>query len=255
LLHKHSGSKSRQQSTFTEQKMATMDSPSAERNKDPIWSVLSEHVLPTLITNKQDIDDGNPGTTIQVRVLEIAAGAGVHSLFFSEKMNQENIHFQWVPSEPDYACRLSIQERIQSSSDELKSCISSPIQLTLNESGMMEDDCDLLQPSKYGTFHIMTCINMIHISPWSATIGLFKVSSQFLADGGLLLCYGPYKVNGTAVQSNLNFDEALKSRDSSWGVRDLEDVEALANSHGLVLEQTISMPANNLSLIFRKKST
>ena len=198
----HRRGKSSQQSTFLAQKMATMDSPSAERNKGPIWSVLSEHVLPTIITNnKEDIDDGTPPTTIQV--LEIAADAGVHSLFFSEKMKQENIHFQWIPSEPDYACRLSIQERIQSSSNELKSCISSPIQLTLNESGMMEDDCHLLQPSSFGTFHIMTCINMIHISPWSATIGLFKVSSQFLVDGGVLLCYGPYKVNGTAVQSNL----------------------------------------------------
>merc|ERR1719457_378685 len=107
----------------------------------------------------------------------------------------------------------------------------------------MEDDCHVLQPSNYGTFHLMTCINMIHISPWSATVGLFKVSSQFLADNGVLLCYGPYKVNGTAAESNLNFDQSLKSRDSTWGVRNLEDVEALAQSHGFVLEQTISMPA------------
>ena len=80
-----------------------------------------------------------------------------------------------------------------------------------------------------------------------------KLSSKLLRRGGLLYCYGPYKVNGKAVQSNLDFDLSLKSRDASWGVRDLEDVVAEAARHGLKLIKTMEMPANNLSVIYQKQ--
>lgn len=80
-----------------------------------------------------------------------------------------------------------------------------------------------------------------------------KLSSKLLRKGGILYCYGPYKVNGTAVQSNLNFDVSLKSRDSSWGVRNLEDVVEEAERHGLKLFKTIEMPANNLSVLYQKQ--
>ena len=99
---------------------------------------------------------------------------------------------------------------------------------------------------------LITNINMIHISPWSATQGLMKTSSELLRPGGILYCYGPYKVNGTAVESNLNFDQSLKSRDASWGVRDLEEVIKEAERRGLKHVQTVEMPANNLSVLYQK---
>jgi SAM-dependent methyltransferase len=96
-------------------------------------------------------------------------------------------------------------------------------------------------------------INMIHISPWAATQGLMKISSELLRSGGVLYCYGPYKVGGTAAESNLRFDESLKSRNMAWGVRDLEDVAAEAERWGLRLVHTVEMPANNLSVIYQKQ--
>ena len=100
---------------------------------------------------------------------------------------------------------------------------------------------------------MITNINMIHISPWAATQGLMRVSSELLRPGGILFCYGPYKVNGTAAESNLRFDESLKSRDASWGVRDLEEVIREAERWGLTHVKTVEMPANNLSVIYQKK--
>eukprot|EP00977_Amphora_coffeiformis_P011070 scaffold2655_cov179-Amphora_coffeaeformis.AAC.3 len=97
-------------------------------------------------------------------------------------------------------------------------------------------------------------INMIHISPWAATQGLMKMAGTKLKPkSGRLILYGPYRVNGFTVESNLKFEEWLKAKDSSYGVRNLEDVVAEASKHGLELEDTIEMPANNLSVILRKR--
>jgi len=93
---------------------------------------------------------------------------------------------------------------------------------------------------------------MIHIAPPEATIGLMECAGKTLRKGGMLLCYGPYKIGGTAVESNLNFDRSLKSRDSRWGVRNLEDVIEVAKKEGLTFDSYIEMPANNLSVLFRK---
>jgi hypothetical protein len=93
---------------------------------------------------------------------------------------------------------------------------------------------------------------MIHISPWSAAVGLFQVSREYLCKGGILMTYGPYKQNGTAVPSNLAFDESLRARNAAWGVRDLERVVELGEERGMSLLKIVEMPANNLCLIFQK---
>jgi hypothetical protein len=93
---------------------------------------------------------------------------------------------------------------------------------------------------------------MLHISPWRAAVGLFTGASQILRQGGVLYLYGPYYENGVhTASSNAVFDESLRARNPDWGVRDLRDVEKLARSHHFVLEERVSMPANNLSLVFR----
>ena len=94
---------------------------------------------------------------------------------------------------------------------------------------------------------------MIHIAPWAATEGLMAGAGRTLARGGLLYLYGPYKVDGRhTAPSNEDFDASLRARNPLWGVRDLIDVSSLAKHNGLALEETVPMPANNLSVIFRR---
>jgi hypothetical protein len=97
------------------------------------------------------------------------------------------------------------------------------------------------------------CINMIHIAPWAATVGLFKGAAKILSSGAPLYLYGPFHRAGTATApSNHSFDDSLKSRDPAWGLRHVEDVLEVANDAGLWLDRLVEMPANNLSLIFRR---
>jgi len=218
----------------------SMDSPSAQRNKQPIWEMLSKDVLPTLPPSNK------------ISVLEIACGCGVHTEYFVSKMIEEGKKICWIPTDPDGSSLDAARVRCKESNDlkkEIKESILPPMPLTLDAKGAIEKDT--LTP--INKIQLMICINMIHISPWDATIGLMKVAQEKLDANGILYCYGPYKVNGTAVESNLRFDESLKSRNSAWGVRNLEDVVQVANDCGLELVKSVEMPANNLSLIFRKK--
>ena len=226
-------------------KVVSMDSPSAQRNKAPIWDVLSKNVLSIL-----------PSPIDKISVLEIACGCGVHTEFFVSKMIEENkqqrVKISWLPTDPDESSRDATEIRCCGGDNNsiMKESILAPVSLTLDENGPIEKDNI---PMADDTIQLMLCINMIHISPWSATIGLMNLAKQKLDEGGILYCYGPFKVNGIAVESNLRFDESLKSRDNSQGVRNLEDVMQVANECGLELVKSIEMPANNLSLIFRKK--
>jgi hypothetical protein len=93
---------------------------------------------------------------------------------------------------------------------------------------------------------------MIHISPWSATEGLFAGSAEILGSGAPLVTYGPYKRGGDhTAPSNASFDASLRGRDASWGVRDVNDVAEAAAQRGFKLTEIIEMPANNLTLVFR----
>ena len=99
----------------------------------------------------------------------------------------------------------------------------------------------------------MACINVVHISPWAATEGLFAGAGRVLEPDGLLYLYGPYSRGGVhTAPSNAHFDQSLRLRNPLWGVRDLDQIEALGRSSGFHLEHIIEMPVNNLSLAFRK---
>ncbi|MEO7914745.1 MAG: DUF938 domain-containing protein, partial [Novosphingobium sp.] len=99
----------------------------------------------------------------------------------------------------------------------------------------------------------LVCINMIHISPWESTLGLMRGAGRLLGRGGPVYLYGPYKRRDHPLEpSNAIFDESLRSRDLRWGLRDLDEVAACALENGLQLDQVIEMPANNLSVVFRK---
>ena len=96
-------------------------------------------------------------------------------------------------------------------------------------------------------------INMIHIAPWSAAEALFAGAARLLPPAGVLFLYGPFKRGGQhTAESNARFDERLRGEDGRWGVRDLGDVEAVATASGFAAPEVIAMPANNLSLMFRR---
>eukprot|EP00816_Leptocylindrus_hargravesii_P007355 CAMPEP_0196804852 /NCGR_PEP_ID=MMETSP1362-20130617/4527_1 /TAXON_ID=163516 /ORGANISM="Leptocylindrus danicus, Strain CCMP1856" /LENGTH=234 /DNA_ID=CAMNT_0042177389 /DNA_START=126 /DNA_END=830 /DNA_ORIENTATION=- len=233
--------------------MATMDSPSAERNKEPIWKILGPY-LSAQVQKKEGKDD-------VVRVLEIAAGCGVHTLHFCEQLDNRfanSIHtagganngekkklLVWKPTDPDAPSRASINNRrnaFQGSSVEIHEAET----LLLGQEEA---------PTVVGApVDVIICINMIHISPWEATLGLMKLAGECLTEDGILYCYGPYKEGGTAVESNMRFDASLRSRDPSWGVRDLEEVAKVAAENGLNLHARVEMPANNLSVIYTKST-
>ena len=194
-------------------------SPASERNSEPILAVLRT-VLPAA-----------------GRVLEIASGTGQHAICFARAMPG----LDWQPSDADAGARASTAAWI---AHEGLANVRAPLALDVHQSDWGVDALDAV-----------VCINMIHISPWSAAQALFAGASRRLVDGGVLYLYGPYKRGGAHTSpSNDAFDQQLRGRDPEWGVRDMEAVVALGASAGLVCDEPIAMPANNFSLVFRKRA-
>ncbi|RKR38058.1 DUF938 domain-containing protein [Paraburkholderia sp. BL17N1] len=194
-------------------------SPSAERNREPILAVLRA-VLPA-----------------NGRVLEIASGTGQHAIWFARAMPG----LDWQPSDADADARASIGAWV---AHEGLTNVRAALALDVHQPDWGVDTLDAV-----------VCINMIHISPWSAAQALFAGAGRRLVDGGVLYLYGPYKRGGAHTSpSNDAFDRQLRSRDPEWGVRDMEEVVALGASVGLVCDEPIAMPANNFSLVFRKRA-
>lgn len=194
-----------------------LTSPAAERNKEPILTVL-ESVLP---------ETGS--------VLEIASGSGQHVCFFAAALPR----IRWQPTEPDEASREAIVTRIHEAG---LTNIEHPLALDVHEPRW----------PVAGSYDAVLCINMVHISPWSSTNALCIGAARHLRTQGKLLLYGPYLENGTAAQSNLDFDATLKRRNQEWGLRELDEVTRLAALHGLQRQQVVRMPANNLTVVFAK---
>lgn len=199
---------------------ARLRSPATARNRGPILAVL-QRVLP-------------PGA----KVLEIASGAGEHAVFFAAAMPG----LDWHPSDPDAHARASIAAWTEA---EALPNVRAP------------RDIDARKPvwgvEAEAPFDAIVSCNMVHISPWESALGLIAGAQRLLKPGGLLFLYGPFMRDGRhTAPSNEAFDASLKARDPSWGVRDLADVEREANKCGLVLSEVVEMPANNLSVIFKR---
>jgi SAM-dependent methyltransferase len=193
--------------------------PAAERNKEPILSVL-KRVLPE-----------------RGEVLEIASGTGQHVAHFAKAFPS----LQWQPSDPDHNMHGSIARWIEH--DRLAN-VRPPIALDVGVDPWPVDHADAV-----------VCINMIHIAPWQATLDLMAGATRLLPADGVLVLYGPYRRFGQHIaDSNAAFDAQLRATDPHWGVRDLEAVLDVAHRHGLGREQIIAMPANNLTLVLRKSS-
>jgi SAM-dependent methyltransferase len=194
--------------------------PAAARNRQPILKVLRPHL---------------PATGL---VLEIASGTGEHTMHFAAAL--PGLTFQ--PSDPSDEARASIDDWTR----------------TL---GLRNVRPALAVDASASTWPItqadaILCSNMIHISPWAATEGLIAGAARLLGEGGLLYLYGPYFRAGVpTAPSNADFDADLRRRNPAWGIRSLEQVAALAHANGFTPPTIVEMPANNLSVLFRRRDT
>lgn len=192
--------------------------PAAARNRDAIAEVLAG-VLPQ--------------TGL---VLEIASGTGEHAVHFARTFP----HLEWQPSDPETDARDSIESW---RAEEGPANLRPPVALDVEEPGWPVSAADAV-----------LCINMIHISPWTAAEALFAGSGRILPSSAPLVLYGPYLEDSVeTAPSNLAFDASLKRRNPEWGIRRIEDVDGLAARHGFERTLRREMPANNLTLAYRKQ--
>jgi Protein of unknown function (DUF938) len=194
-----------------------LSSPAAARNTVPIGAALAEW-LP-----------------VGGLVLEIASGSGEHAVAFARRFPG----LCWQPSDPDPQARASIAEWRE---------VEGPPNLL---APLAIDVCDPTWPVENAD--AVVSINMVHISPWEASIGLIDGAARVLGEQGVLILYGPWLVDGIeTAPSNLAFDADLKARDPRWGLRRVRDFADAAAERGFALEDQRAMPANNRMLLFRR---
>lgn len=196
---------------------AKRHAPATLRNRDAIVAVLADW-LPA------------SGT-----ILEVASGSGEHVVHFAAAFPQ----LDWQPSDPDPAGLASIEAR---RADAALPNVAPPLALDAAARDWPVDSVDAI-----------LCINMVHISEWAATVGLFTQSAKLLQKGAPLILYGPYfRKDHPTAPSNLAFDESLRARNAGWGVRWLDEVTELAETKRFSLAEVREMPANNLMLLYRQ---
>ena len=193
-----------------------LTAPAAERNKAPILQVL-RRVLP---------ETG--------LVLEIASGTGQHIVHFGAALP----NLAWQPSDPDPEMRASIAAWIAETG---LPNVRQPLAIDVRDEQWPVEHADAV-----------LAVNMVHIAPWTATVGLVRGAGRLLPVRGALILYGPYKRGGShTAPSNEAFDAQLRASNAEWGVRDLEAVVDAAHLQDLDLENVVQLPANNLTVVFR----
>lgn len=214
--------------------------PAALRNREPIGEVLSEWL---------------PAAGL---ILEIASGSGEHAIYFAERFPA----LQWQPSDVHPDALASIEAwREESQFPNLR------VPLTIDAASpkwpihradavlsikMDSDSCDEQKTAEKGGFDVVLNLNMVHISPWSAALGLLDGAARVLKRGGALILYGPWLQAGVeTAPSNLAFDQQLRERDAQWGLRSVEEFQTEAEQRYFTLSEVRPMPANNLMLLFR----
>jgi SAM-dependent methyltransferase len=193
-------------------------SPAAERNAAPILDVL-RRVLPA-----------------RGRLLEVAAGTGQHAAHLAAALPA----WTWQPTDGDAASLASISAWTCGLPNVLPPRV-------LDVRRLPWPGIDAPLDAVYGA-------NLLHIAPWDVCPALMRGAAQCLAAAGRLVIYGPFVVDGqSTAQSNLAFDADLRARDPAWGLRRMQAVAAEAELAGLVQIEAVSMPANNLTLVFARR--
>ncbi len=196
---------------------ARLHAPATQRNREPILEVLMR-LLPA------------EGT-----VLELASGTGEHAAWFAQRLRP----LVWQPSDADPGMRASIAAHAAAQG---VATIRPPLDIDVTRTPWPIERADAC-----------VCINLIHIAPWPAAQGVFAGAAAILPADAPLLFYGPFKRGGQhTAESNARFDESLRAQNPEWGVRDLDDVDALARDNGFEPLEVVEMPANNLTVAYRR---
>lgn len=187
-------------------------SEACARNRDPILAVLRE-VLPA-----------------RGLVVEVASGTGMHAAWFSAHLPE----LVWQPTDPEPACVRSVAAWCDGASN-----VRPPLLW------------DVRAPCPVAAAEALFCANMVHISPWETTPALFAAAAGMLPPGAPVVLYGPFRRAGVpTAPSNEDFDASLRARDPSWGLRSLQDVDAVAV--GFARERVVELPANNVVVVWRR---
>ena len=204
-----------------------LDAAAFHRNHAPIWAVLEKFLA------------GKSGD-----VLEAGSGTGQHVVHFA----RHSPEIIWWPSDFNDAHLRSIAAW---RADAGLANIRSGLRIDLADPAWCAAMHDGSGPGK---LLAVFCANVIHIAPWRVTEGLFAGAGRYLRADGRLFLYGPFKREGKhTAMSNAVFDTSLREQDAEWGVRDIADLEKLAETAGLALIETVPMPANNLILAFERR--
>lgn len=197
---------------------ARRSAPAVARNRDPILSVLQRAL---------------PGRGL---VLEIASGTGEHAVHFAAALP----HLEWQPTDRTPESLASIDAWAAAAA---VPTVRPALHLDVTD-----------HPWPVAEAAAVVCINMIHIAPPAATDGLLRGAAAVLPAGAPLVLYGPFKVGGFhTADSNMAFEAWLKDQNPEFGVRNLEDVADLAAVAGFAAPETVQMPANNLTVVFRRR--
>lgn len=199
-----------------------LDGPAFHRNHEPIWSAMAAFM---------DRAQGD--------VLELGSGTGQHVTEFARRAPQ----LTWWPSDYNAKHLDSIEAwRRHSRLANLRN----PQRIDLT-------DADWTWHGS-GELTAILCINVLHISPWRVSQNLMHGAGRQLRDGGRLFIYGPFKRDGAhTAPSNAAFDASLREENPGWGVRDVRELNALAQAAGLTPAEITTMPANNLVLAFARE--
>jgi hypothetical protein len=202
--------------------MTKQFSPSAARNTEPILAAM------------------RPRLPASGRALEVASGTGQHIAAFADAFPG----LYWTPSDPDPMARASIAAHVVEAG---LTNLHPPLDLAVSDPAWPEA---VARP-----YDVMVAINLLHISPWEAALGLLAGAGagRLLTPEGQLFIYGPFARGGDYLsESNVRFDASLRYRDPSWGVRDVDDVATAARVEGLQMAEINEMPAHNLMLILKR---
>ncbi len=198
-----------------------LDGPAFHRNHDAIWAAI----VPYLGTREGD-------------VLEIGSGTGQHATEFARRSPR----LTWWPSDIVPAHLASIEAWRQRAG---LANLRAPQRIDLNEAGWT---C-----AGAGNLAAILSINVLHIAPWRVSQHLFAGAGRLLRPGGHLFIYGPFKRDGAhTAPSNERFDLTLRAENPDWGVRDIGELNALAEKAGLSRAEIHAMPANNMVLAFAR---
>lgn len=199
---------------------ARRHAPATLRNRDPIAAVLRDELPPT------------------GQVLEVASGSGEHCAYFAQQFPA----LTWQPTDPDPGALVSIASWCAGIAN-----VRPPLAL---------DAASPAWPVEQGqAVEAVLCINMAHISPWESTLGLVAGATRLLGPGAPLILYGPWRRDGVpTAPSNEAFDVSLKARDPRWGLRRVEDLDAVAAAAGFTRTRLVEMPANNVVLVYRRQA-